>query len=52
MATNESPEIEERQHDTEEQLIPKRGAVSVVWKLFGFKKERRRATDNRNLQKL
>ena len=39
MATNESPEIEERQHDTEEQLIPKRGAVSVVWKFFGFKKD-------------
>ena len=39
-ANSECPEVEapERQHETEE-LLPKRGAVSVVWKFFGFKKD-------------
>ena len=39
-ANSESPEVEApaRQHETEE-LLPKPGAVSVVWKFFGFKKD-------------
>ncbi|KAK5868089.1 hypothetical protein PBY51_012531 [Eleginops maclovinus] len=34
----ESSEIDAAEHADTEELVPKKGAVSVVWKFFGFKK--------------
>ncbi len=39
---DESSETEAVKLDDTEELVTKRGAVSVAWRFFGFKKIRRR----------
>lgn len=38
-------DVQERAEDDTEELAPKRGFVSVVWKLLGFKKKKKADVD-------